>query len=125
MEICQYILINMVSQIYQMEIFNHINKYGTEFRNFQYILINMVSQNLPHRNLSIHRIFPRIYHMEICQYILINMVSQNLPHGNLSIHINKYGIPEIYILINMEICQYILINMVSQNLPHRNLLNTY
>ena len=82
----------------------------------QYILINMVSQNLPHRNFVNTHINPRIwypiiYHMEICQYILINMVSQNfphgnlsininkyvsqnLPHGNLSIHINKYGIPE-------------------------------
>ena len=62
----------------------------------QYILINMVSQNLPHGNLSIHinKLYPINYHMEICQYILINMVSQNLPHRNLSIHINKYGIPE-------------------------------
>ena len=65
----------------------------------QYILINMVSQNLPHGNLSIHinkygipEFIHRIY--EICQYIFINMVSHYLPHGNLSIHINKYGIPE-------------------------------
>ena len=80
-------LINMVSteftRIYHMEI-------------CQYILINMVSQNLPLGNLSIHINKYGIpeFTTEICQYILINMVSQNLPHGNLSIHINKYGIPE-------------------------------
>ena len=37
----------------------------------QYILINMVSQNLPHRNLSIHINkygIPFIYHMEINKY---------------------------------------------------------
>ena len=43
MEICQYILINIVSQNLP-----HVNEIC------QYILINMVSQNLPHGNLSIH-----------------------------------------------------------------------
>ena len=61
----------------------------------QYILINMVSHYIPHGNLSIHINKYGIpeFTTEICQYILINMVSQNLPQRNLLIHFNKYGIP--------------------------------
>ena len=98
----------------------------------QYILINMVSQNLPHRNSQYIDILINWYHKEICQYILINILSKNLPHGNLSIHINKYGIPEFleicqYMLINMVSPHgnlSIHINKYGMNLPQK-FVNTY